>query len=210
MKKLILIGGGGHCSSCIEVIESTGIYKIEGILEKNSEKNRLILGYPIIGNDNLIPDLAKQNFEFLITVGQIKSPDARIKLTQIVKESGGKLATIIAKTAYISKHSKIGEGTIIMHQAFVNAGVIVGNNCIINTRAVLEHDVKVGNNCHISVNAILNGEVVIGDNSFIGSNSVFYQNVAIMPNTLIGAGTIVKKILKKEGIYLGNPLKKIK
>jgi sugar O-acyltransferase (sialic acid O-acetyltransferase NeuD family) len=192
------------------VIESTGLYQIEGVLEKNTEKESYILGYPILGNDDLIPTLAKQDIEFLISVGQIKSPNLRIKLAQIIQESGGKLATVIAKTAYVSKHSVIGQGTIVMHQAFVNAGVEIGQNCTINTKAILEHDVKVGDNCHISVNAILNGNVTIGQNCFIGSNTVFYQGVTLMSNTLIGAGSLVGKSLKKEGVYLGNPLMKIK
>jgi sugar O-acyltransferase (sialic acid O-acetyltransferase NeuD family) len=210
MKKLILIGGGGHCKSCIEVIESMGLYEIEGILEKNTEKESHILGYPIIGNDDLIPSLIKQDVEFLITVGQIKSPNLRIKLAQLVKELSGKLATIIANTAYVSKHSIIGEGTIVMHKAFINASVEIGTNCIINTNAILEHDTKVGHNCHISVNAILNGNVEIGNDCFVGSNAIFYQGVTIMPNTLIGAGSVVENSLKKEGVYLGNPLKKIR
>ena len=32
MKSLILFGNGGHCKSCIEVIENTGKYLIKGII----------------------------------------------------------------------------------------------------------------------------------------------------------------------------------
>lgn len=209
MKKLVLIGGGGHCKSCIEVIESEGKFEIVGILEKKSSEST-ILGYPIIGNDDLIPELAKKGYEFLITVGQIKSPDLRIKLAGNVRKTGGKLAKIIASTAYVSKHSEIGEGTIIMHKAFVNAGVKIGENCIINTAAILEHDVKIGENSHISVNAILNGDVEIGANSFLGSNSVTFQGVKLNSNIIIGAGSIVQKSLIKSGVYVGFPLKKIR
>ena len=34
MQKLILLGGGGHCKSCIDVIEQESKYTIEGILDK--------------------------------------------------------------------------------------------------------------------------------------------------------------------------------
>ena len=34
MKKIILIGAGGHAKSCIDVIESTKQYKIQCLLEK--------------------------------------------------------------------------------------------------------------------------------------------------------------------------------
>ncbi|MBP6385389.1 MAG: acetyltransferase [Pseudarcicella sp.] len=210
MKKLVLIGGGGHCKSCIEVIESTKEYEIIGILEKNTTDIQSdVLGYPILGDDELIPTMIQQNCVFLITIGQIKSANLRIKLFDTIKNNGGELVTIIAPTAYVSSKTKIAEGTIIMHHAFVNTGVEIGTNCIVNTKAVLEHEVKVGNNCHISVNAVLNGAVEIGDNCFVGSNAVFYQTVSIVSNTLIGAGSVVAKSLKNDGIYLGNPLRKI-
>lgn len=210
MKKLILIGGGGHCKSCIDVIESTQAYEILGILEKNIAENQKILGYPILGDDSLIEPYAKQDIEFLITVGQIKSPTIRIKLFDNIKKAGGKLATIIASTAYVSKHAEVQEGTIIMHGAFVNAGVKIGENCIINTKAIIEHDAQVGNNCHISTNAVLNGDVIVGENCFIGSSTVTYQGIKIAQNTLIGANSTVGKSIEKGGIYLGNPLRKIK
>lgn len=210
MKKLILIGGGGHCKSCIDVIESTQAYEILGVLEKNCVENLKILSYPILGDDSLIETYAKQDIEFLITVGQIKSPTVRIKLFENIKNAGGKLATIIASTAYVSKYAEIQEGTIIMHGAFLNAGVKVGQNCIINTKAIIEHDAQVGNNCHISTNAILNGDVFVSDNCFIGSSTVMYQGIKIAENTLIGANSTVGKSIDKGGIYLGNPLRKIK
>ena len=33
MKNLYLIGGGGHCKSCIDVIEQEKKYKIKGIFD---------------------------------------------------------------------------------------------------------------------------------------------------------------------------------
>lgn len=51
-KNIILIGGGGHCKSCIEVIESTGKYNIVGVLDLPSELGKKILNYEVIGNDD--------------------------------------------------------------------------------------------------------------------------------------------------------------
>ena len=33
MDKIILIGGGGHCKSCIDVIEQAGTFQIAGIVD---------------------------------------------------------------------------------------------------------------------------------------------------------------------------------
>ncbi len=49
---IILIGGGGHCKSCIDVIESEGKFQIKGIIDLPSELGNKVLGYPVIGNDD--------------------------------------------------------------------------------------------------------------------------------------------------------------
>ena len=190
-KQLILLGGGGHCKSVIDVAESAG-YTILGILDKPELVGTRILDYEIIGVDDDIPQYVDKA-AFVITVGQIKSPSIRQKLDGLVKQAGGKLATIIASDAYVSKYATIGEGTVVMHKAFVNAGAKIGRNCIINTMVNIEHDCEVGDFCHISTGTMANGEVKIGDDSFIGSGSVIHQCVAIETKSIIPAGTIVRK-----------------
>ena len=60
MQKIILIGGGGHCKSCIDVIEAEGKYDIAGILDMPEFVGEKILGYSIIGTDDDLPELSKQ------------------------------------------------------------------------------------------------------------------------------------------------------
>ena len=144
-KQIILIGGGGHCKSVIDVFESTAEYDIAGILDKESAIGQQVCGYSIIGTDNDIPKLIEAGFVFHITVGHIKTAAARINIYEQVTKAGGQLPVIIASTATVSQRAKLGAGTIIMHKAFVNADATIGKNCIINTGAVIEHDTTIGN-----------------------------------------------------------------
>lgn len=203
-RPLILIGGGGHCKSVIEVAESTG-YEIKGILDMPDEVGKEVLpGHKVIGTDDVIPQYVEE-CDFIITVGFIKNPALRIKLYNKVKAAGGRLATIIASTAHVSKYAELGEGTVIMHQAFVNAGAKIGDNCIINTFVNIEHDAEVGNQCHISTGTMVNGECKIGENCFIGSQSVCANCIDIASDIIVGAGSVVRKSIRVKGIYAGNP-----
>lgn len=203
-RPLILIGGGGHCKSVIEVAESAG-YEIKGILDMPDEVGKDVLpGHKVIGTDDEIPQYVEK-CDFVITVGFIKNPALRIKLYNKVKAAGGRLATIIASTAHVSKYAELGEGTVIMHQAFVNAGAKIGDNCIINTFVNIEHDAEVGNQCHISTGTMVNGECKIGKNCFIGSQSVCANCIEIASNIIVGAGSVVRKSIHVKGIYAGNP-----
>lgn len=207
MKNLILVGGGGHCKSVIDVAESAG-YTILGILDRPEEVGKRVLGYKVLGTDD---DMAKyaDKADFIVTVGQIKSPNLRIKLHQMLADAHCKLATIISSTAHVSKHATIGEGTVIMHQAFVNADAHIGKGCIINTASIIEHEATVGDYCHVSTGATINGGAVIGKCTFVGSQSVVNQCVTISDNIIIGAGSAVVSDLPSNCIAVGVPAKPI-
>jgi sugar O-acyltransferase (sialic acid O-acetyltransferase NeuD family) len=204
MQKLILIGGGGHCHACIDVIESTNQYEIIGIIDTKDKVGQTVLGYPIIGSDDETAQFINENTWFLITVGHIQSSNLKNKLFENLKKLNANIATVVSPHAIVSRHSQIEKGTIVMHKATVGPNTKIGENCIINTGADVEHDCLVGENCHISTHAILNGACEVAENSFIGSNSTLFHGVKICENVTLSAGSIVRKSIKKSGIYLNN------
>ena len=191
MRGLLLIGGGGHCRSCIDVIEAEGQYRIRGIVHRVSDQKDGAFGYPNVGSDEDLLFLLQETPQALITVGQIRTPEIRIRLFKLLKESGGQLPRIVSPFAYCSKYVEMDEGTIVMHGAIVNAGANIGANCIINSQALIEHDVIVADHCHISTGARVNGGVTIGRGSFIGSGAILKEGIVIGENVIIGAGQVV-------------------
>ncbi|MBT3747438.1 MAG: acetyltransferase [Bacteroidetes bacterium] len=209
-EQIILLGGGGHCKSCIDVIEEEGKYTIAGILDMPENVGQKISGYPFIGIDDDLDKLVSQYNNFFITVGHIQSPAIRIKLFERLSDLKVNLPVIQSPYAVVSRHAQIGRGSIIMHQAVVNTEARIGENCIINTGALVEHESKVGSNCHISTYAILNGQCKVGSECFIGSRTVLANNTEVVNSTLVAAGSVVLRSLEKAGTYIGNPLRKIR
>ena len=192
MKPLLLIGGGGHCHSCIDVIEATDVYWIEGVVQPKVSSG-LVMGYPVIGSDDELPQLIKGSKLVFITVGQIKSSETRIRLFDLLKNLDAEFPVVVSPRSYCSKYAVLGEGTIIMHGAIVNAATKIGINCIVNSQALVEHDAEIGNHCHISTGARINGNVSIGKGSFVGSGAIIKEGVRVGENVIIGAGQIVLK-----------------
>ena len=192
MNKIILIGGGGHCKSVIDVIEQEKKFKIAGIVDKSNLLGSKILGYRVIGKDYDLKSLSKKYKYALITIGHIKSPISRIRLFNLAVKTGFKFPSIISPNAYVSKHTKIGNGTVVMHHAIINANTYIGDNCIINSKALIEHDCSILNHCHVSTNATINGGVKIGTECFIGSNAITKDNIKIKEKSFIKAGTLIK------------------
>lgn len=202
-RPLVLIGGGGHCKSVIDVAESAG-YDILGVLDTPERVGCDVLAYKVIGTDD---DISKYvaKADFVVTVGMINSSAVRVKIHNKIIEAGGKLATIVASTAHVSKYATLGEGSVVMHNAVVNAGAVVGEGCIINTFANIEHDAKIGNYCHISTGAMINGDCIVGNNSFVGSQAVLRNGISVEGGSVVSAGAYVLKSLIEIGTYAGNP-----
>lgn len=205
--KLILVGGGGHCKSVIEVAEQAG-FEILGILDTPDKVGSRVSGYPVLGTDDAIADYVGQA-RFLVTVGQIQSPRLRIRLHERILQAGGELACVIASTAIVSSRACIEAGSVVMQGAIVNAGAKIGRGCIINTRADIEHDAHIGDFCHISTGAIVNGDCRVGRETFVGSGAVIANAVILPAQTLIGAGSVVIQSIHTAGTYVGNPARNI-
>lgn len=187
--KIILVGGGGHCISCIDVIEQEDKFQIAGVVDAQKTGEH-ILGYPVLGCDKDLADIRK-NYEYaLVTIGQIRTPEIRIELYQKLTLTGFILPAIISPRAYVSKYAVVSDGTVVMHDAVINAQARIGINCIINTKALIEHDSKIGSHCHISTGAVVNGDVVVGSGTFIGSNAVVRHSLHINENSFIRASSL--------------------
>jgi sugar O-acyltransferase (sialic acid O-acetyltransferase NeuD family) len=208
-EQILLLGGGGHCKSVIEAIESQGHYQIAGILDSPDKVGQTTLGYPVIGTDDELGKFIDRIPNVLITVGQLKDAGKRQHLFTFAKSAGAVLPVIIASTAYVSKHAVIGEGTVILHHAVVNADAQVGTNVIVNTGAIIEHDAKVGDHSHISTGAVINGGCEVGSRVLTGSNAVLNQGIKVEENSIVGAGAVVIQHVKKGTVVVGNPAKPI-
>lgn len=202
---LLLVGGGGHCRACIDVLEQEGKFEIAGIVERLGGPTEPVFCYTVLGTDGDLPQLCERYEYSLVTVGQIKSAEPRKQLFEQLKKLGFTLPVVISSQAYVSPHIQIGSGTIIMHDVLVNAGSQIGHNCIINNKSLVEHGVRIGDHCHIATGCILNGDVEVGQQTFIGSGSVVREGIKIGQQSFIAAGTKVMKDLPPNSDYR-NPL----
>ena len=193
MIPLILVGGGGHCASVIDVALSTKKFRIIGILDKEEKVGSSLMGIPIIGTDKMIEDCVKKDYFFIVTVGQIKSPKARIEIVKKIEQANAKFATIISPNSIIANEVEIGEGTVIHHGGVINSLTKIGRHCIVNSMALIEHGVFVGDFCHLSTRITINGDCVLGKNVFIGSGSAISNQIDIGDDVIVGMGSVVLK-----------------
>ncbi len=207
-KKILLIGGGGHCGSVIDCILSSNEYSKVGIIDNKTPTHKLYA--PIVGKDDDLARLKADGWtDAFVTVGSIGSTMLRRKLYRVLKDIGFSIPVIIDSSAVIAENVMLGEGSFIGKKAIINTGSRIGICSIINTGSIVEHDCAIGDFSHISPGVVLCGNVIIGDDTHVGAGSVIRQGIIVGERTLIGVGSVVVKNIPKDSKAYGNPCREV-
>ena len=203
MKKLILIGAGGHAKSVSDSIDKSK-YEVSGFIDSN--KIGLHMGFPILGSKiEDIPDY--KDYCYFVSIGDVVYREMWFNR---LKELGLDLINIIDSSALISNSAKIGIGNFVGKMTIINADAKIGDNNVINTKALVEHECKVGNHNHLSTNSVINGNVIIEDRVFLGSSSVCNGQLKIGSDVIIGSGSVIINDVPDGVTLVGVPAKVIK
>lgn len=211
MKRVLLIGAGGHGKGVVEFLKRAVDIEIIGFIEKDSDNiGKKLLGVPIIGTDEQLAAWLTATTYILITVGSTGDNMLRKKLYCHSKDLGFGFINAIHPGATVSGDATLGEGNTVMAGSIVGPDTIIGSNNILNTGSIIEHDCHIADHVHIAPGAALSGGVEVGDCTHIGTGAIVIQNITIGQNCLIGAGTVVITDVPDNAVMVGNPGRVIK
>jgi UDP-perosamine 4-acetyltransferase len=211
MQPVVGLGAGGHAKGIIEILQSEGKYEIIGLLDPKPPLWRTrVMGVPVLGGDDLLPDLYDQGVLFaFIGLGMVGNAEPRRRLYEKVHDHGFGVIHAIHLQSVISPSARFGHGIVVMAGAVVNADVWLGNNVIINTSAIVEHDCVIGDHAHIATGAHLAGAVHVGEGSHIGLGASVLQGVRIGKNVIVGAGAVVIDNVVDDVTVVGVPARNL-
>ena len=188
MKPLLMLGCGGHARSLIDLVETEGQWRIQGLLGLPEQVGTSVMGYPVIGTDADLRSLRTTFPAAVLAIGQLPDATTRQRLDALLEQLGFLCPVVISPHAVVSRHAQLGAGTVVGHGAIVNAGAVVGSHCTLNTLALIEHDARLGDHCHVSTGALVNGGVQLGSGCFIGSGAMLREGLQLPAGTVISAG----------------------
>lgn len=209
--RCVILGAGGHAQVVIDALLLIGVTEIHGVLDVNPSRwGSRILGVPVLGGDELLPDLTASGVtSFIVAVGTITSGAHRSRLYQLGLAAGLEPLTVIHPSAVCSSAAAIGAGSVVFATAVINAGSVLGVNTIINTGAIVDHDCVIGDHVHIAPGATLSGMVHVGQGALIGAGAALQQSVSIGEEAIVGAGAVVVGDVPSRAVVVGNPARPI-
>ncbi len=207
MKKILVIGAGGHSKVIVDILQQNMEYEVIGLIDHPGKSG--FWGIPVVGSDD---DLLRLRNEMHVDYAFVALGNGQLreKVTQKAMAAGYELVNVVSKDAIISSRARIGSGTVIMPGAVVNADVAIGDSCIVNTNASLDHECQIGDYTHVAPGCALSGKTVIGRQCMLGTGCRVIDGISIGDHTIIGAGAVVIDSFAGNCTVVGVPGKMIK
>ncbi len=173
MKKLLILGAGGHGRVVKEVAEAMCRYEKIDFLDDDSKD--------AIGK---IDDLEKFKDEYDSSFVGIGNNQFRMECIEKIKKIGYEIPVLIHPTAYISKSANIGVGTVVEPKALVNSNTKVDEGCIISVGSIIDHDVIIGKGVHANAGSIVKAGAHIDPLSKLEAGQVVlgYESARVIIN----------------------------
>lgn len=197
MKKIVVIGAGGHGRVVADIARACGYEEIVFLDDSDT---------PLASGKVCDFIKYKEEVSFIVAIGNSR---IREKVQRQLLENECYVATLIHPNAVIGSDVNIGIGTVVMAGVVINEGTQIGNAVIVNTASSVDHDNMIGDYCHISVGSHLAGTVQVENHTWLGAGVVVSNNLHICGNCMIGAGAVVVTNIEESGTYVGVPARKI-
>lgn len=192
--KVVIYGGGGLSKMIIESVRVLGVYQIVGIIDDSMEKGTDVIGSPVLGGVEVLPELFQQGVRTAVnSVGGIGDYKVRLRVFHTLADAGFICPPIVHPTAHVDPSARLEAGVLVLAQSYVSGNARVGMGTLINNSVVISHDCAAGVCTNFSPGAMIAGDAVIGDFSQIGMNATVNIGVRIGRECLIGNGATVKK-----------------
>ncbi len=206
MEDLIIIGTGN--SDIVRLIEDINLEKkrfnLIGFLEKDAERvGTDVLGYPVIGNDDLL-------FNELKDVSVVNNVFGNSSTRQNVcnqlhhKYNIQKFPNLIHPTVS-TNHISFGIGNIIYEYVSLATKVQIGDFNLIFPLASIAHEAKIGSIVLLAPGATIGSRTVIGNRVMVGYNAVINMGKKVCDDGFVGAGAVVIDSISEPERVFGNP-----
>jgi UDP-perosamine 4-acetyltransferase len=187
-RSVVILGASGHAKVVLEAVQAMGCFTVVGMTDPSAHV-RSLLGVPVLGGDDILPDLRAQGTQAAVVA--LGDNTLRHTLGLRMRELGFELPPVIHPEAFISPTAQIQDGAVIMARAVVGTASVVRSFAIVNTGAIIDHDNVIGEAAHVAPGCSLAGCVRIGDRALIGVGSSIRPKITVGADAIVGAGSAV-------------------
>lgn len=166
-------------------------------------------GLPLVAFESLPDRFPPEAFELVLPLGFHDMNGLRQTRCQQALAMGYTLSSFVSRRANVAAGVEISANVLVYEQAVVQPFVRLGWNVTLRTGAILGHHSVVGDHCFVASAAVTGGNVTLGERCWIGLGAVIRDNLRLAERTFVGAGAVVVADTESDGVYVGNPARKM-
>ena len=190
MRRLIIIGGGGHARSVAEAALLSGAFEVAGFLDDAFPKMAKVWDFPVLGTT---VDIEKYRVFAEVGVVAIGNNELREVLCGQLRTAGFELTTVIHPRAIVSPTAAVDAGCMIMAGAIIGTEAQLGSGVVVNCGAVVDHHCRVEDFGHLGVHAAMAGSSVLGRGAWMQARSALGYGVRIDAGVVLAPGEVVSQ-----------------
>ncbi|MFI5447125.1 NeuD/PglB/VioB family sugar acetyltransferase [Polaromonas sp. UC242_47] len=197
MKRLLIVGAGGHGHSVAEAVLAGGVFQLAGFLDDAASDLRQVWAWPVFGPTADLVNYRQQADVAIVAIGNNR---LREEMHNRLGAAGFESATVIHPTAIVSPRAVIGVGSVIMAGAIVGTEAQLGAGVIVNCGAVVDHHCRVENFGHLGVNASMAGGAMLGHGAWMQAGAVLGYGVRMDAGSVLEPGQAVSETRSRNAI----------
>jgi sugar O-acyltransferase (sialic acid O-acetyltransferase NeuD family) len=122
----------------------------------------------------------------------------------------GRMATLVAPSAFVCSTARIGTGCVLYPNCFVGHGARLGDRVFALTGSIVNHDDVLGDDVTLASGAIIAGEVTVESGCYLGQSCTVRQQLRVGAGSLIGMGAVVVADVPPNSVMAGNPARRLR
>jgi sugar O-acyltransferase (sialic acid O-acetyltransferase NeuD family) len=208
MRQCVVMGAGGHGKVIIDILERQGDTTILGLIDSQRRPGERFQGYPVLGDEELLPELIAQTPALTVIVA-VGHNWRRRQVVERLRLLCPEIRFGCARhpTAVVAGTARIGAGTVIMAGAIIGPDVQIGEHCIVNHRCSIDHDSALANFSSLAPGVVTGGYVTLGEGAAVNTGAVLARGAGIGTYSVIGAGATVLGEIGARTLAYGTPAK---
>lgn len=209
---IVLLGGGGHASDVLCVIEALANaagpdhHDLDGPVFIADDAWQFPERFEDRGIEVKLVESIEAGIHLGCHVSAVGFPRGRQTVAELAAQAGGiAAAPLFHPDASIGAGVIADDGVVVMGQTWVSAKVELGQHTHVGYGATVGHDSQLGSWCSVMPGACIGGDVVIEDGVLVGANATVMQGVTIGEGAQIGAGATVINDVRPGLTVVGTP-----
>ncbi|RMG46674.1 MAG: acetyltransferase [Acidobacteria bacterium] len=205
MKRLVIVGAGGHGRGVLEILRARRaaglpVPDVEGFVDDAAAGP--VGGLPVLGS---VAWLEARGATFAAVLAIASSRSKRLLFERLAAAGVEWAGPVVHPTAVL------GSGTTVAEGAIVGAGVVVAYDTrieahtTINLNATVGHDCRIGRFSTVAPGVNITGNVVIGEGVEVQTNATVVPGITIGDGAHVGPGSVVLRDVAAGAAVFGNP-----